>query len=53
MYRYGWRWKGAPCKQITKEKALELLPKYKFGMGFRELGFLKEDLKDGLGCNMY
>nr|DAV15682.1 MAG TPA: hypothetical protein [Caudoviricetes sp.] len=49
VYRYGWRWKGALCKPITKEKALELLPKYKFGMGFKELGFLKEDLKDGMG----
>lgn len=41
VYRYGWGWKGAGARSITKEKALELLPKYSFGMGFYELGFIK------------
>ena len=39
IYRRGWRWKGADAKEITKEEALELFPKYTFGKGFRELSF--------------
>ena len=51
VYRYGWRWKGACARPITKEKALELLPKYGFGMGFYELGFIKIDGNDVLEFN--
>ena len=43
VYRYGWGWKGASARPITKEKALELLPKYSFGKGFYELSFIKMD----------
>lgn len=39
IYRYGWGWKGAGGRRITKEKALELLPGYSFGKGFYELSF--------------
>ena len=36
-YRYGYAYKGAGKRKITKEEALELLPKYSFGMGFYEI----------------
>ena len=42
MYRYGYAYKGATSRNITKEKALELLPSYSFGMGFYELDFEKD-----------
>ena len=41
IYRSGWGWKGAGGRMITKEKALELLPKYSFGKGFYELSWSK------------
>ena len=41
MFRYGYEWKGAGTRSITQEKALELLPKFSFGMGFYELDFVK------------
>ena len=34
VYRYGWGWKGAKARPITKEEALEKLPSYSFGIGF-------------------
>ena len=51
MYRYGCGWKGATARPITKEKALNLLPKYSFGMGFYELDFIRFDGKDVLEFN--
>lgn len=51
VYRYGWGWKGASARPITKEEALELLPKYHFGMGFHELSFIKRDGEDVLEFN--
>ncbi len=39
IYRYGWGWKGAGAREIFKEEAGKLLPKYSFGMGFYELSF--------------
>ena len=41
-YRYGFGFRGAESRPLTKEKALELLPKYSFGMGFYELSFCKD-----------
>lgn len=38
-YQYGWGWKGASTKAITQEQARELLPKYRFGIGFYSLSF--------------
>ena len=38
-YRYGYAWKGKQAREITQEKALELLPSYSFGMDFYELDF--------------
>lgn len=35
--QFGFSWKGATPRLISKEKALELLPKYSPGMGFWEL----------------
>lgn len=35
--QFGFSWKGAVPRLISKEKALELLPKYSPGMGFWEL----------------
>jgi len=51
VYRYGWGWKGASARTITKEKALELLPKYSFGKGFYELSYIKVDGVDTLEFN--
>lgn len=51
VYRSGWGWKGAGARTISKEKALDLLPKYDFGKGFYELGFIKIDGKDVLEFN--
>lgn len=51
VYRYGLGWKGASARPITKEKALELLPKYSFGKGFYELSFIKVDSVDTLEFN--
>lgn len=51
IYRYGWAYRGASAREITKEKALELLPKYSFGMGFYELSFTKYNGKDVLEFN--
>lgn len=45
VYRYGWGWKGAGARPISKEKALKLLPGYGFGNGFYELSFTHD--KDG------
>ena len=42
VYRYGWGWKGAGSRPMTKEEALKLLPKYSFGKGFYELSFITE-----------
>lgn len=35
--QFGFSWKGATPRKISKETALELLPKYSPGMGFWEL----------------
>jgi len=35
--QFGFSWKGAFPRKITKEQALELLPNYSPGMGFYEL----------------
>lgn len=43
VYRYGWRWKGAGARRLDREKALGLLPKYSFGMGFYELSYTTID----------
>lgn len=51
VYRYGWGWKGATARPITKEKALNLLPKYSFGIGFYELDFISYGGKDVLEFN--
>lgn len=51
VYRYGWGWKGAPARSITKEKALELLPKYSFGKGFYELSYIKLEGREVLEFN--
>lgn len=44
MYRYGFAWKGARAEEITTERALELLPKFSFGMGYYELKFNGSEL---------
>lgn len=51
VYRYGWGWKGAGAGNISKEKAMQLLPKYDFGMGFYGLSFIKVDGVDTLEFN--
>ena len=56
MYRYGFGYRGAAGKTISKEKALELLPKYSFGMGFYELSFERnrvvDDKQSGPNCTV-
>lgn len=39
IYRYGWAYRGAGARELTKDKALELLPTFSFGMGFYELSW--------------
>ena len=51
VYRYGWGWKGASARPITKEEALKLLTKYSFGIGFYELSFIKVNGEDTLEFN--
>ena len=51
VYRYGWGWKGAGYRPITKEDALARLPKYDFGKGFYELDFIKVDGQEVLEFN--
>ncbi len=41
-YRHGWAYRGAEEYEITKNKALELLPHYSYGIGFYELKFGKK-----------
>lgn len=41
-FRYGYAYRGAGESEITKEKALELLPKFSFGMGFYTLNMYKK-----------
>lgn len=38
-YRYGFGYRGASSRPLTKEEAIKLLPKYSFGMGFYELSY--------------
>lgn len=49
FYRYGFAWKGAAKRPISKKEALKKLPMYSPGMGFYEL--MKD--KDGLVFNEY
>ena len=51
VYRYGWGWKGAGARHLTKERALELLPKYSFGKGFYELSFININGEEVLEFN--
>ena len=41
-YRHGWAYRGAGEREIAKEKALELLPHYSYGMSFYMLKFKKK-----------
>lgn len=45
-YRFGFGFRGASSKRLTKSEALAMLPKYKFGMGFYELSFCKNRVVD-------
>ena len=40
IYRYGWAYRGAGSRTISKETALEKIKHYSFGMGFHELNWL-------------
>lgn len=51
VYRYGWGWKGAGARTISKEEALKLLPKYDFGKGFYELDFIMLNGREVLEFN--
>lgn len=42
-YRYGWGWKGASARPISKDDAKTLLPKYSFGEGFFQLKWAEEN----------
>lgn len=50
LYGRGWHYRGGVERTITKEKAVELLPSYSFGMGFHELSFVK---RDGKTCLLF
>lgn len=49
-YQCGFSYKGASKHPITKEKALEYLPKYSPGLGFYEL---REDKEGNIIFNEY
>ena len=51
IYRYGWEWKGAGAKYLTKEDALKMFPTYSFGKGFYELSWTTMDGKKVLEFN--
>ena len=38
-YRYGFGYRGASSRPMTKDEALKLLPGYSFGKGFYNLSF--------------
>lgn len=40
VYRCGWGWKGVGARKLERENALSLLPRYNFGKGFYELGYI-------------
>lgn len=46
IYRHGWAYRGAYARRLTQEQALELLPKYDFGMGFYEIDFHEQSYTD-------
>lgn len=50
-YRYGWGWKGAGARPLSKEDALKKLPHYSFGNGFYELSFITLDGVETLEFN--
>lgn len=43
VYRYGWGYRGAGARELSKEEALKKLPSFSFGKGFYELSFIKID----------
>lgn len=43
QYQYGLSYRGARPRPLSREKALELLPKYRFGMGYHELYYAKNN----------
>ena len=49
-YRYGYGFRGAESRPLSKEEALKLLPKYSFGMGFYELSFCRDTVVDHDQC---
>lgn len=51
VYRYGYAYRGAGAIRLEKKKALELLPKYSFGMGFYELSYITIDNVEYLEFN--
>lgn len=53
FYQYGFGFKGASKRSITKDKALELFPKYSFGMGFYELDWINVDGEDAILFNEF
>ncbi len=53
FYQYGLGFRGATKRQITKDKALELFPKYSFGMGFYELDWITIDGEDAVLFNEF
>lgn len=50
-FRYGWGWKGAGARPLTKEQALKRLPDFDFGKGFYMLGFITIDGVETLEFN--
>ena len=51
IYRYGWGWKGAGAREISKEEALKILPNYSFSTSFYELSFINWNGKEVLEFN--
>ena len=49
-YRYGFGFRGASSRPLTKEEALKMLPHYDFGMGFYNLSFVKDTRRVDKQC---
>jgi hypothetical protein len=50
-YRYGFAFRGASSRDLSKEEALKLLPKYDFGKSFYQLAFCRDRRVTDSGSN--
>lgn len=51
VYRYGWGWKGAGARRMTKKEAEQMFPKYHTGKGFWTLSWINFNGEKALEFN--